>query len=1742
MLINRVKEEDECVNEKGTVDVDRNLEEYQTANELYDIMAQNNPHNLNVSEARDLVILYENIDVGTKMISSTIHNKASNQYVETVIYNDDPDSEDSDVCEFYSNEDLKNIFAINNERIDLLNNIPSFENTLCHKFGNQHMKTSNFCNEYGSHFLFNDPFIKEQLQSLHAMTASKQSESAVLPMSLLDYICSKRVEENYNFYMDNIINYVQNTIEQLKRISNGDYLTDRVKEKWREVKGAFINKTNKSNKHIPLSSTDNSPLPIVGKCSNQVFFTWDEIVHSEMDIRCLSKILEKKIILEIPKLLCGSYKLFTKRFKDNFTLSRKRTNNRVTHVIKEKSSVDILVNLQRPEPGHMNRNMNSVIVLQSIRPSLANRESSVNNFVALHLKEIERNKEENLKIIELDDNDNSIIQENDGAKNATNIDTELEHVLFTRNDSKFKSDTRCSLIPADELGRAMHRLNIQSSVLEENEDDYIKKRRSPTRIRIKSPYENKSFVLDERKRKRLLEIRERREKKKLAMNENCKITKHKFVKGAVMAQSSNSVTKLSITNKSFYNSIYGHNNIANKNFSKSVMNESEKDPNLTLDIEECHEESKKELSPVSLGKNGQKYINRSYYLDDADTEIMYLQMKSNNDEDDTVEILTPSTSVLSSDVGAKLSGFRNFINLSTTDFSGTDTTSSLHQNILLENSSEYANKQNDCQLPPHFTEVLVPRNTPKPNDSTRIDKCKKITMSVECRKSIDKIYDLMKKITVSPVPHENKQNDSKIINNSHEKEIACKDMENVAIQENESGTSFKLQLTSSNPSSFGNENRNYVFEAQRKFTNKKTDTSAAIVPKVVISSKFQADKMEKINHKTKKLNKKVDSKLADNPLKAISQLLHEFDSVQKTRYKNGKEVKSLKKNDNINGATRQFALHTKVASCEEKNIKRSEQGNSRFFKPLSPTKNLKISQLKSVEEKTLPKKKLADFIDEVKEMRGEAVRGPSKRPILSSRIDNLAQPKRSYVKAHQDDFQNRFSRNPIPKGQKSPIASVLVHEKSKRTNYKNKHREGIEIDQRVPKEIKKYGPSLEKPRRTPNKSPVRNEKSPSMSANRIPNNCNDKNATHLLNNKMVAVETYVKSHFERVLPTRNQGNKNIVPKSRVPLIPLDIDTASLTSSPIGEESTSLGNKLHKMVNAKIIPHSLPLAPFSEYKENPSETDKDGKMESVEHLSKRSTTISNDYLVDIFEDKNIVTAVECVSKEDNAKIDQTKKSNVDMQSSEELNSYNVLQKLEHALYRQMSNGTFQKRLRLKNLTLTPKQSMQQVFLLHSGDAGSLIVKSKITQKLNFSQTDIIPKLDMLPIVSPNSLNLLPMQIATVGYVFPKYNFFKNKLSNKNNILDNKKFATSLQVTTSKNNSLVDKTVDCSKKNNERESLKQNTDQGIDLFNVNMGCSKESPHLLNENIEQPEIVLKEENIESVDVRPKNCDSINNSTSLDLLVRLLNEIKKISTCQNLVTAVNDNDTHVDNKELKIILNKAGAPDNSLDHSVKDSISISSLDNQRCVHSSNFSLYWQSNVEDYLDKYKFTQDNKNNNVNDIQALLVDKEVNVQTSLKQIMHTFTDVPSRLFPSKVNRSTDVVRSLIATISKTSIETVCSFSDCHVLYSNSTFNNIKTWPHVNKTQSLTSSICKREKFEVNIEKQNKSKNILRVSRVKVIHNNKTTPEVKLHDNSFNVLQEFDPLLKMKRDVLVTVYSILVFTVFAALTIPDIISHS
>lgn len=230
----------------------------------------------------------------------------------------------------------------------------------------------------------------------------------------------------------------------------------------------------------------------------------------------------------------------------------------------------------------------------------------------------------------------------------------------------------------------IHRLGMQSPVIEEIEEN-LKNKKSPTRVRIKSPYENKSHLLEDKKRKKLLEIRENRGMKKNAMSENFKISKNRHGRTPIMIQASNSVTKLSITNKYFYNSIYGQSRkyASSKNlykYPKDRIRDSITYPGTELVDKEDNQASPLRVIPE---KDNQKFINCSYYLDDADTEVKYLQTKQNKNQDVLRDDLPTSTT--NNEIDVKLIKKLIYPSVSTTrfllDFSSTDTSCGLPLNV-----------------------------------------------------------------------------------------------------------------------------------------------------------------------------------------------------------------------------------------------------------------------------------------------------------------------------------------------------------------------------------------------------------------------------------------------------------------------------------------------------------------------------------------------------------------------------------------------------------------------------------------------------------------------------------------------------------------------------------------------------------------------------------------------------------------------------------------------------------------------------------------------------------------------------------------------------------------------------------------------------------------------------------------------------------------------------------------------------
>lgn len=229
----------------------------------------------------------------------------------------------------------------------------------------------------------------------------------------------------------------------------------------------------------------------------------------------------------------------------------------------------------------------------------------------------------------------------------------------------------------DELQITIKKCNITSLPEEYSENgshrknEPICKSKSPTRFRIKSPYHNKSYALEEKKRKKLLEIRERRERKKMAMGEKCK----DYGRHATMPQSANSVTKLSITNKSFYNSIYGQNrDLETKSFKrKPGCVKKEIIPEISLN--DSDDEYKRSIDTPD--KHNKKYINKSFYLDETETEMMFLKCKQQNNTT-SKDLESVSTSAVSNDFKSNLTLLSQLIGPSESDLSSnTDVNSTL---------------------------------------------------------------------------------------------------------------------------------------------------------------------------------------------------------------------------------------------------------------------------------------------------------------------------------------------------------------------------------------------------------------------------------------------------------------------------------------------------------------------------------------------------------------------------------------------------------------------------------------------------------------------------------------------------------------------------------------------------------------------------------------------------------------------------------------------------------------------------------------------------------------------------------------------------------------------------------------------------------------------------------------------------------------------------------------------------------
>ncbi|XP_049871800.1 uncharacterized protein LOC126370820 [Pectinophora gossypiella] len=1852
MLISRVPEDESGAGEghEGSDTIVDHAHEYQTASELFDLMARNQnfqPDEDETLTTRDLVLLYKNIDLGTKLMSNAneFKRKSPNQYVETIVYEDL--ESDSDLSEIYSTEDIHNVVLVNKERIDLLNNPPSLENTLCHKLGDLEIHSSDLTTQYDRKYLIKDSYIKDQLKNLNILPSCSEYDGSVLPASLLDYICCKRLEDNYNFYLDNIIKYVKHTIDQLKRISNGDYLTDKAKEKWKEVNEDETNTQDLKSKVLATSTS--IPLYIERKMTGHAT-KWDDLVHSAVDIRSLSKILEKKIVIEVPKAICGSFKLFSKCYNDNLIISCKKDPQcAVIPEEAEESRVDVVLQLNRSDSGHVISNISSVMVLQK-KPEITktlplpykNEEDIVNTAVNdVKEKNISVTGScEKQKIYSKTDDGEILSEKNVEYTTCPTFHTEVHqgksHVKLFNNEndlsSKFQTPTQqpnyahfykrcnlrteasCELIPSDELRLSIQRLSMQGSLPEEVFEDNTSfhttnKRKSPTRKRIKSPYENKSFLIEEKKRKKLLEVRQRREKKKIALTENCKVNKHKYTKGVASPHTASSITKLSITNKSFYNSIYGHSapeSVDSSSKQSKIKGIKNRKDSILDDIARNFEINGDSIQR-SQELQKQKYIDNSYYLDNPVTEVMYMEMKQKQSKEPQVNF-SESTSAISNDFNMDLKIFSQLITpcvikINVGDGSAAPSARDGNFQGYSEMIKNMEHNQMEKITSAHNIQQKVPDNSPKDEDEQRSEQCAehdaKMSTSAEFRKSIDKIYELIKKL------EKTEGTETKLFKSKFtavaERNTGCGSS---TIQYSDSGTSVKHHLASSNPSCFSFDKTNNP-ENSSKAENKKSANGppTTVVPKVIISTKSQTAKVEeKINKKDRKKNSPTKN-YNENPLRAISQLLHEFDNVQKIRTKSTTDAKISKKSevnvtdgkaDNVSRGASKHDNHMKDSSDQHsEKCARAGLYKDRRPKPPHAAEPFKYPhQPNHIENKPTNRslrKKVVDIVDELKEAKGQAVRGPSK---LNSRLNSLAQPKRTYVQAQIEEFQARYGKSIVTDRLRRLNAAPPSQVAERSGSPKHKKKNNVESDAPV-KQSPSASPVLEKNLKKSTSANGRDSVSPTLVNEQCAKHSIVVETPQNLKKKMVAVESYLKNHYGRLTAATDSGDlMHDGLKSRVPLLPNDLDLPSISSP--GEESSAIESKIHNIIDT-MLPSPLALSVLTECNENSNQNESSSPSVSESSLKKdeavnyenyscyhhsRSTEM-NDPLIN-FKHEGIVGDI--IPEESD--LSQDGEEQILTQSQ---NSLTELEKLENALYRRMSIGAFQKRLRLKNLTLTPKESTQQVLLLQSGDTNSVVLKSTLSKIKNVNNDGDLKTLTDLPKLDW-SFAEFPMQISTVGYSFPHFQHLDFDLTSNNNNSLCEIDSQSEEVSESIPSLKSDKTSQCYKggqsfpecaaqvdvkefirissvlkisstlitEKNDQTDVKKKEDEIHDVKNdtiKNVTQVMTKPTVAKEiSIQTFESETNESTTKTVQSRSRDVDY---TTSLDILVGLLNEIQKITTCQTQITTPDAySDTEDQKKDIEHILKSTVALE-SVQKEARNIISISSLDKLRQLESnpSIYSFYLSNNGDKDFE----------NKLVEFKPLFADKEVDAIVHEREFVNRCTDVPSRLFPITVSHSTSVSNTVLGVLSESSSQSVFAFNEHAAQHNSSYCKNIITLQKDENPKNYNNHLKKYVIKDIHMnENIQKPKNIddqlaVRFRQIKPpekndkkVHKKKGLPQdankqsliplysnARTTNNQYVSNADFDPVMKMKRDILVTMYSVLVLTVFAALSFPEML---
>ncbi|GBP58155.1 hypothetical protein EVAR_86317_1 [Eumeta japonica] len=543
--------------------------------------------------AEDLVFLYQNVGAEVQQSASGTNDRRRerNQLVETVVY--DGDSDVSYGSESISFEDLHDLLLVNDEQFEIFECGRSDENQLCHKFSELAIRLSNLSMSNGRQHSFKCPCRKKRLESIRS-SPYFNSLRAVNRDEPIDYIRKECFDGNYyNIYMENVIKFVNHTLDQLKKISNGEYLSPKAKAKWCKADG-------RTSDLDADASTTVASLPVrietEPRPSDQLS-KWEESVHSEIDIRSLTKMLENKVVVEIPKMIYDSVRLFEK-YKNALT-SDPREQERATTM---NSHLDFLFRCKRSGAATVINEFSSILLIQTNHSP--NAPDAMELLQPISLEDSNKTTKTS-RIIELsvesDQNENSPKGKTTSLENcdiasmstsSSEIRNELikspmnsiEEIIkdYESNSSdgisvrdktprgvSYPSSEDDDTVPAEMFNLATPDFNMQPDYLKktplpiEGNPEKVNMHQTKTQlcndVKNKSPDDSSIFLMAGKREKRFNENRQRRERSKALISEACGSAEDgEKEKKRAAPQASRSVTKLSVSNKSFYNSIYGN--------------------------------------------------------------------------------------------------------------------------------------------------------------------------------------------------------------------------------------------------------------------------------------------------------------------------------------------------------------------------------------------------------------------------------------------------------------------------------------------------------------------------------------------------------------------------------------------------------------------------------------------------------------------------------------------------------------------------------------------------------------------------------------------------------------------------------------------------------------------------------------------------------------------------------------------------------------------------------------------------------------------------------------------------------------------------------------------------------------------------------------------------------------------------------------------------------------------------------